>query len=49
MMTATKTWHCDHCGEAINPGDKFEIRDGEFFKEGHAKKQKPLERPKKHI
>jgi hypothetical protein len=35
-MKATKTWHCECCGEAINPGEEMRIIAGDFFKEGHS-------------
>ena len=34
-MKATKTWHCECCGEAINPGEEMRITEGNFFKKGH--------------
>ena len=34
-MKATKQLHCSCCGTAINPGDEFRIRNGEFFKQEH--------------
>jgi hypothetical protein len=39
MPTATKIWHCECCNEEIKPGEKFEIKDGSFLKEGHPKKK----------
>ena len=35
-MIAHKIYHCDcGCGHVINPGDEFQIRDGNFYLAGH--------------
>lgn len=36
MLTASRKWHCHcGCGGTIEPGEKFNIKAGDFLKEGH--------------
>jgi len=32
---ASKTWHCECCGEPIQPGEEMIITEGNFLKAGH--------------